>query len=73
MMEEKVHETSWYAFVLHWLQETYHIRLSSISRDDICVCTLLADYQPVHPYLFRILRPLRKLIRIKTASTEKKS
>jgi hypothetical protein len=28
MMEEIVHETSWYAFVS---QETYHIRLSSIT------------------------------------------
>ncbi len=45
MMEEIVHETSWYVFVLHWLQETYHIRLSSITQDDICVCTLLTDYQ----------------------------
>jgi hypothetical protein len=42
MMEEIVHETSWYAFAL---QETYHTRLSSITRDDICVCTLLTDYQ----------------------------
>jgi hypothetical protein len=32
----------WYAFVS---QETYHIRLSSITRDDLCVCTLLTDYQ----------------------------
>ncbi len=45
MMEEIVHETSRYAFVLYWLQETYHIRLSSITQDDICVCTLLTDYQ----------------------------
>ena len=45
MMEEIVHETSWYAFVLHWLQETYHTRLSSITQDDICVCTVLTDYQ----------------------------
>ena len=42
MMEKVVHKTSWYAFVL---QETYHTRLSSITRDDICACTLLADYQ----------------------------
>ncbi len=45
MMEEIVPETSWYAFVLHRLQETYHTRLSSITQDDICVCTLLTDYQ----------------------------
>ena len=25
--------------------ETYHIRISSITQDDICACTLLADYQ----------------------------
>jgi hypothetical protein len=42
MMEEEVHETSWYAFVF---QATYHTRLSSITWDDICECTLLADYQ----------------------------
>jgi hypothetical protein len=42
MMEKVVHKTSWYAFVL---QETYHTRLSSITRDDICACTLLADHQ----------------------------
>ena len=42
MMEEIVHETSWYAFAL---QETYHTRLSSITWDDICVRTLPTDYQ----------------------------
>jgi hypothetical protein len=41
MMEEIVHETSRYAFVLYWLQETYHIRPSSITQDDICVCNLI--------------------------------
>jgi hypothetical protein len=41
----KVHQASWYAFVLYWLQETYHTRLSSITQDDICVSTLLTDYQ----------------------------
>ena len=31
MMEKVVHKTSWYAIVL---PETYHTRLSSITRDD---------------------------------------
>jgi hypothetical protein len=53
MMEEVVHETSWYAFVL---QETYHTHLSSVTRDDICVCTLLTGYQRV---------PINKLSRIR--------
>jgi hypothetical protein len=42
MMEEIVHETSWYAFVF---QETYHTHLSSITQYDICACTPLTDYQ----------------------------
>jgi hypothetical protein len=41
----KVHQASWHAFVFYWLQETYHTRLSSITWDDICACTLLTDYQ----------------------------
>jgi hypothetical protein len=41
----RVHQASWYAFVLYWLQETYHTRLSSITWDDIRISTVIIDYQ----------------------------
>jgi hypothetical protein len=43
MEEEYIKPPGMLLFSIH--SETYHTLLSSITQDDICVYTLLADYQ----------------------------